>query len=137
RSTDEVYFLKPKGFPLGIDLPDEALFAKTLTLQKLSLQKDDLLLIYTDGVTEAMNASKEQFGEERMIQSIRDHSHLPAGEVVQKLEEDISKFVGGAEQSDDVTIVVIKENMQAEDVIYKFRKNLLNLVDVEGLSIAE
>jgi serine phosphatase RsbU (regulator of sigma subunit) len=137
RSTDEVYFLKPKGFPLGIDLPDESLFAKTLALQKLKLQKDDLLLIYTDGVTEAMNAKNEQFGDDRLIQSIRDSAHLSAPEVVQKIEADIASFVRDAEQSDDVTIVAIKENMQAEDVIYKFRKNLLNLVDEEGLSIAE
>ena len=137
RSTDEVYFLKPKGFPLGIDLPDESLFAKTLALQKLSLQKDDLLVISTDGVTEAMNAQREQFGDERLIQSIRDNAHLPAIEVVRKLEASIAHFVGEAEQSDDVTIVAIKENMQAEDVIYKFRKHLLKLVEEDGLSIAE
>ncbi len=135
-STDEVYFLKPKGFPLGIDLPDESLFAKTMALQKLSLQKDDLLLIYTDGVTEAMNSKNEQFGEDRMIQAVRENCHLPAAEVVQKIEESIARFVGGAAQSDDVTIVVIKENLQAEDVIYKFRKQLLKLVD-DGTSIAE
>lgn len=135
-STDEVYFLKPKGFPLGIDLPDESLFAKTMALQKLSLQKDDLLLIYTDGVTEAMNAKREQFGEERMIQAVRDNARLPATEIVAKIEESIARFVGNAEQSDDVTIVVIKENLQAEDVIYKFRKQLLKLVE-DGASIAE
>ncbi len=137
KSTDEVYFLKPKGFPLGIDLPDENLFAKTLALQKLSLQKDDVLVIYTDGVTEAMNKAKEQFGETRLIQSIRDNAHRTPEELVQKLEQDIADFIAGAEQSDDVTIVAIKENLQAEDVIYKFRKDLLNLVDNDGLSIAE
>jgi serine phosphatase RsbU (regulator of sigma subunit)/anti-sigma regulatory factor (Ser/Thr protein kinase)/transposase len=137
KSTDEVYFLKPKGFPLGIDLPDENLFAKTLAVQKLSLQKDDVLVIYTDGVTEAMNNAKEQFGETRLIQAIRDNAHRTPEELVQKLEQDIAAFIAGAEQSDDVTIVAIKENLQAEDVIYKFRRDLLNLVDNDGLSIAE
>jgi len=137
KSTDEVYFLKPKGFPLGIDLPDESLFAKTLEVQKLILQKDDVLMIYTDGVTEAMNQAEEQFGEARLIQAIRENAHRTPEELVEKLEIDIADFVGAAEQNDDVTIVVIKENMQAEDVIYKFRKNLLSLVEKEGLSIAE
>jgi transposase len=72
-----------------------------------------------------------------LIQAIRENAHRTPAELVQKLEADIADFVGTAEQNDDVTIVAIKENMQAEDVIYKFRKNLLSLVEKEGLSIAE
>ncbi len=136
-STDEVYFLKPKGFPLGIDLPDENMFARTLTLQKVDLEKDDMLVIYTDGVTEAMNPENEQFGEERLVQVIKDSARLTPAEFVEKLNGKLAEFIRGAAQSDDITLVAIKENMGVEEVIYRFRKRLIDLVAKEGLSVGE
>jgi len=135
--TDEVYFLKPKGFPVGIDLPEENMFQNNLALQKVSLQKNDMLVIYTDGITEAMNPEKQQFGEERLVQVIKDNSHLTPSEFVEKLNENIAQFTRGAEQHDDITVVAIKEKMQVEQVVFKFRKKLLNLVEKKGMSVAE
>ncbi|HEY5040030.1 MAG TPA: SpoIIE family protein phosphatase, partial [bacterium] len=136
-TTDEVYFLKPKGFPVGIDLPEEDMFAKNMALQKVSLQKNDMLVIYTDGITEAMNPEKLQFGEDRLVQVIKENSHLTPAEFVEKLNESIAQFTRGAEQNDDITVVAIKEKMQAEQVEFKFRKKLIDLVEKKGLSIAE
>jgi serine phosphatase RsbU (regulator of sigma subunit)/anti-sigma regulatory factor (Ser/Thr protein kinase)/transposase len=135
--TDEVYFLKPKGFPVGIDLPEDDMFRKNMALQKVSLQKNDMLVIYTDGITEAMNTTQQQFGEERLVQVIKDNCHLTPGEFVEKLNESIAQFTQGAEQNDDITVVAIKEKMQAEQVQFKFRKKLIDLVETKGLSVAE
>jgi len=134
--TKEVYFLKPKGFPVGIDLPEEDMFSKNLALQKVSLEKNDMLVIYTDGITEAMNAKKDQFGEERLVKVIKENSHLTPQEFVEQLNLAIAQFTKGAEQNDDITVVAIKEKMKAESVEFKFRKKLLDLVEKKGLSVA-
>ncbi|HXL72139.1 MAG TPA: SpoIIE family protein phosphatase, partial [bacterium] len=135
--TKEVYFLKPKGFPVGIDLPEENMFEKSMALQKVSLEKNDMLVIYTDGITEAMNPEKEQFGETRLTQVIKENAHLTPAEFVEKLNEAIAQFTRGAEQNDDITVVAIKEKMKVENVEFKFRKKLLDLVEKKGLSVAE
>ncbi len=135
--TKEVYFLKPKGFPVGIDLPEEDMFVKNMVLQRVSLEKNDMLVIYTDGITEAMNPESEQFGEDRLIKVIKDNSHLTPAEFVEKLNEAIAQFTRGAEQNDDITIVAIKEKMKAENVEFKFRKKLLDLVEKRGFSVVE
>ena len=135
--TKEVYFLKPKGFPVGIDLPEDDMFAKNMALQKVSLEKNDMMIIYTDGITEAMNPEKEQFGETRLVNVIKENSHLTPSEFVEKLNENLAQFTRGAEQNDDITVVAIKEKMQVEQVQFKFRKKLLELVEKKGLSVAE
>ena len=135
--TKEIYFLKPKGFPVGIDLPEDDMFTKNMALQRVSLEKNDMLVIYTDGITEAMNPEKEQFGEDRLVQCIKENSHLTPAEFVEKLNENIAQFTRGAEQNDDITVVAIKEKMQAEQVVFKFRKKLLQLVEKKGLSVTE
>ena len=105
--------------------------------QKIKLEKDDVLLIYTDGITEAMNVKKEQFGEKRLIQVIKENYQLTPAELVQKLNESIAQFTSGAEQNDDITVVAIKEKMKAETVQFKMRKKLLDLVEKKGLSVSK
>jgi serine phosphatase RsbU (regulator of sigma subunit)/anti-sigma regulatory factor (Ser/Thr protein kinase)/transposase len=134
--TKEVYFLKPKGFPLGISLPEEDMFDKSLAIQKISLEKNDMLVIYTDGITEAMNKAKKQFGEERLIDTIRECSALTPEEFVSELSRRIAAFTDGAEQNDDITVVAIKEKLSAQSVIYKTRRKLLDLVEKKGVSVA-
>jgi anti-anti-sigma factor len=135
--TNETFFLNPKGFPVGISLPDETLFRQSINVEKIKLKKDDMLLIYTDGVTEAMNVSREQYGEERLLDMIKQYGHLHPQAFIQKLETDIKKFTGGNPQNDDITIVAIKEKLGADDVLYGIRKRLIELVDTEGMSVRE
>ncbi len=137
EKTKEVYFLKPKGFPVGIDLPEADMFEKSMALQKVSLEKNDMLVIYTDGITEAMNPESDQFGEDRLTKVIKENSHLTPAEFVEKLNEAVAQFTRGAEQNDDITVVAIKEKMKAENVEFKFRKKLLDLVEKKGLSVVE
>jgi serine phosphatase RsbU (regulator of sigma subunit)/anti-sigma regulatory factor (Ser/Thr protein kinase)/transposase len=137
EKTKEVYFLKPKGFPVGIDLPEEDMFEKSMALQKVSLEKNDMLVIYTDGITEAMNPESDQFGEDRLTKVIKENAHLTPAEFVEKLNEAVAQFTRGAEQNDDITVVAIKEKMKAENVEFKFRKKLIDLVEKKGLSVVE
>ncbi|UCH84874.1 MAG: anti-sigma factor antagonist, partial [Candidatus Latescibacterota bacterium] len=135
--SNETYFLNPKGFPVGISLPDESLFRRAISLEKIKLKKDDMLVIYTDGVTEAMNDKREQYGEDRLIETIKKYGNLHPSEFIVKLERDIKGFTGGTAQNDDITVVAVKEKLTADDVLFGIRKKLIDMVEVGGMSVKE
>ncbi len=135
--SDDTFFLKPRGFPVGISLPDETLFRKSISLEKIKLKKDDILVIYTDGVTEAMNETREQYGVDRLIATIKKYGHLHPAQFIESLESDIKAFTGGTPQNDDITVVAIKEKLTADDVLSGVRKTLIDMVDVDGMSVKE
>ncbi len=135
--SEETFSLNPRGFPVGISLPDDDLFSRSIDVEKVKLKKDDMLIIYTDGVTEAMNEDRKQFGEERLIECIKEGGKLPPQEFIDQLTERISAFTGDMSQNDDITVVAIKEKLMADDVLFGIRKKLLDLVEVEGLTVAD
>ncbi|MDD4857158.1 MAG: anti-sigma factor antagonist, partial [Candidatus Krumholzibacteria bacterium] len=135
--TDETYFLNPRGFPVGISLPDDTLFRRSIDVEKIKLKKDDMLVIYTDGVTEAMNERREQYGEERLIQIIKRSGKLSPQDFMDRLSDDIKAFTGDQPQNDDITVVAIKEKLMADEVLYGIRKKLLDLVEIKGVPVAE
>jgi serine phosphatase RsbU (regulator of sigma subunit)/transposase len=135
--SNATYFLKPKGIPVGINVPDEELFRKTISVEKLTLRQDDMLGIYTDGITEAMNPEREQFGEARLLTAIKKHGHGTAQEFADALNQEIREFTGGAPQNDDITLVAIKEKVVGEVRLEANRRELFRLIDVEGVPIAE
>ncbi len=131
-----VSFLNPGGIAVGIDLgnPDE--FRKRITSEKLRLRKGDILLIYTDGITEAMNEKREQYGEKRLIEFIKRYHHLPAQDFKLVLNDEISAFTKGYPQSDDITFVVVKLEMSVAEILYSRRRHLFQLLD-EGVSLED
>ncbi len=137
HETNETFFLNPKGFPVGISLPDEELFRRSISLEKIKLKKDDMLVIYTDGVTEAMNARRDQYGEDRLINIIKANGHLAPDKFIDALETDVKNFTAGHPQNDDITVVAVKEKLAADDVLFGIRKKLIDLVDVQGLSVKD
>jgi len=116
QGTKKTYYLNPRGFPVGISLPDPELFKKSIESDTIQLAEDDILLIYTDGITEAMNNSRELFSEERLLDSIRKYGDLRAQEFIDKLKDEIHSFTEGYEQSDDITVVAIKERSTPEKI---------------------
>jgi serine phosphatase RsbU (regulator of sigma subunit)/anti-sigma regulatory factor (Ser/Thr protein kinase)/transposase len=135
--SDETYFLNPKGYPVGIDLGDRSLFEKSIGSESIKLKQSDMLVIYTDGITEAMNKDSELFGEERLLKTIKKYGQLPPQEFARKLDEEVASFTGGEPQNDDITLVAVKEKAVADDIIYDVRKKLIELVEVEGMSVNE
>jgi serine phosphatase RsbU (regulator of sigma subunit)/anti-sigma regulatory factor (Ser/Thr protein kinase)/transposase len=135
--SDATYFLKPKGIPVGIDVPDGDLFRRTISVEKLTLRQDDMLVIYTDGITEAMNADRDQFGEARLLAAIKKHGHGTAQEFADALNQEIHEFTGGAPQNDDITLVAIKEKVPVEERLEANRRELFRMIDEDGVSIAE
>ena len=74
----------------------------------MPLQKGDVIVFYTDGITEAMNASSDLFGEARLSRIVQEHGHLESSELRERILREIEAFVGGADQHDDMTMILIK-----------------------------
>ncbi|HXM63254.1 MAG TPA: SpoIIE family protein phosphatase [Terriglobales bacterium] len=73
----------------------------------LTVVPGDILVAFTDGVSEAMNAAYEEWGEERMMEAIRGCADLQASEMIARIMQAADAFVAGAKQHDDMTLVVI------------------------------
>jgi sigma-B regulation protein RsbU (phosphoserine phosphatase) len=119
--AQSVDIISPDGFALGVIGSPE--FSDLLEVKTIQLHSGDRLLMFTDGLTEAMNSKGEEFGMERILSSLADHSpcernhskldgvtctppdHEP-DEMIH-LEEAVSLHVGDAPQSDDLTIVYL------------------------------
>jgi serine phosphatase RsbU (regulator of sigma subunit)/pSer/pThr/pTyr-binding forkhead associated (FHA) protein len=102
RTTGEVQMLEGGGPPLGI------LKIAPYGEQRGHLAPGDMLVIYSDGVTEANNGNLDEFGEERLVRVLRENRHRPAVEIVQAVTEAVAEFAAGAPQADDITLVVAK-----------------------------
>jgi serine phosphatase RsbU (regulator of sigma subunit)/dihydrofolate reductase len=76
--------------------------------QMLPLLPGDILLAFTDGISEAMNASQDEWGEDRMIAEAQAHAHLNAEALLQHLFRAADAFAAGAPQHDDMTLVVLR-----------------------------
>lgn len=76
--------------------------------EKLKLKHGARIFLYTDGVTEAQNASEELFGEERLLESLQRNGHLPLQQMLEAVRADIDTFAGEAEQFDDITMLAFE-----------------------------
>ncbi|HEY6905899.1 MAG TPA: PP2C family protein-serine/threonine phosphatase [Ignavibacteriaceae bacterium] len=74
----------------------------------VEFRQGEVFVLYSDGVTEAMNFLEEEFGEERLEKSIRKNMHLSAEEMIKETFRDVESFTRGAPQSDDITMVIVK-----------------------------
>jgi sigma-B regulation protein RsbU (phosphoserine phosphatase) len=101
--------LAPSGLVVGLRIPGAAQkFADLLEEDSLPLNKGDVLVFYTDGITEAMNASSDLFGDSRLGGLITEHGHLDAADLRERILREIESFVGAADQHDDMTMILIK-----------------------------
>jgi catechol 2,3-dioxygenase-like lactoylglutathione lyase family enzyme len=71
------------------------------------LNPGDILAVYSDGVTESFNNAGEEFGEQRLADTLHQHAHLPAGELAKKIVDEIVRF-SVPEQFDDITLIIAK-----------------------------
>lgn len=100
RQTHE--FLPRGGHPLGwfADLPLEVI--------EFQLEPGDVLVFYTDGLTEAENTRREPYGEDRLVDVVRQHAALPAAEIMARISQSVIAFMGDAPPFDDTTLVVVR-----------------------------
>ncbi len=79
------------------------------TVENINFSPGDVLLIYSDGVTDSANSSFENYGEEKLIEILKKNAHLSSKEIVYSILEDVIKFSKNGSYTDDKTLVVIKK----------------------------
>jgi len=73
----------------------------------LAIAPEDVLIAFTDGISEAMNAAEDEWGEERLIQTVKSCLGLPPAEIIACIMRTADTFVAGAKQNDDMTLIVL------------------------------
>jgi len=107
RKNGELTWVKPPGLAIGLD--DGDVFARITKLDTLHLKAGDNLLLYTDGVTEAMNKQLEEYGKDRMVACFESSAPGGANNIVSALSNDVKIFANGYQQMDDITIIAIEK----------------------------
>jgi sigma-B regulation protein RsbU (phosphoserine phosphatase) len=103
-----VQILAPDGMVVGLKLDNGEMFERHLVEETIPLQPGDLYLLFTDGISEAMNARDDLFGESRLGRLVETHAHLPSEELRERVLREIAAFVGDAPQHDDMTMILLK-----------------------------
>lgn len=101
-ASGQVEKLDTEGLPIGLERQGD--YGETTT----TLQPGDLVMLYTDGIVEALNAKNEQYDEERLFKAFLEHGDKPPSTIVEAIKSDVQEFVGGAKQHDDQTLLVLK-----------------------------
>jgi phosphoserine phosphatase RsbU/P len=107
QQSQTVTPVKSPGMVVGID--SGSVFDRLTTDFAVPLERDDCLVLYTDGVTEALNAEEDEFGLDRMIQSVRASATDGAQTIVKRIIEDVRNFTGSVPQNDDITLIAIRK----------------------------
>jgi sigma-B regulation protein RsbU (phosphoserine phosphatase) len=103
-ATGRVEQLNAQGIVLGI-VPEPRFEQRTV-----QLDPGDMVCFYTDGVTEAMNARRQLFDEERLIEVLRRSHQLHPEEIIGRIIDAVTNFSAGTPQADDITLVVLKRD---------------------------
>ncbi|MDX1638907.1 MAG: PP2C family protein-serine/threonine phosphatase [Balneolaceae bacterium] len=98
--------LQPNGLGLGLTISES--FDNNIEERTLRLGREDLLVLYTDGVVESLNTNHKFYGTERLRTLIESRKNKNARDVLTDLVTDVTGFSGDAQQHDDMTIMVIK-----------------------------
>ncbi len=109
RDGGTIHALTPTGMPIGID--------EDATWTEVSIQIDpgDTLILYTDGIPDALNSEGEFFNERRIIEMVRSRLDTPIQDIQSALLNEVQQFSTGAAQFDDITLLVIRRDpAQAE-----------------------
>ncbi|HEU5314430.1 MAG TPA: GAF domain-containing SpoIIE family protein phosphatase [Candidatus Udaeobacter sp.] len=107
RKPQTVTSIKPPGMVVGIDSGN--VFDRLTVDFAVPLERGDCLVLYTDGVTETLNAEGDEFGLDRMMQSVRASANDGAQTIVRKIIEDVRDFTGSVPQNDDITLIAIRK----------------------------
>jgi sigma-B regulation protein RsbU (phosphoserine phosphatase) len=99
--------INPPGMALGID--SGSVFNRVTNDFSLTLEADDCLVLYTDGVTEALDAQGDEFGMANVIKAIQASASEGAAGIITRLTDDLRAFVGNHPQNDDITLIVIRK----------------------------
>lgn len=108
-TSESIQSLRAPGIALGV-IP-----SIKLTEAEVHFEAGDLIVMYTDGITEAINDKYEEFGVERLSMLVLEHCLLSADEIIERIIQALGEFVGNREAFDDMTMVVMKKELESGD----------------------
>lgn len=98
--------VKPEGIALGLRKGE--LFSNAVQEYELQLKENDWMILYTDGFIEAVNADSKEFGEERLMQLVKENHNKSAKSMVETIFKEVKDFAGSSTQYDDMTMICLK-----------------------------
>jgi len=107
-STVELVDTKDLGFPIGLDEEIADFIAQT----SIHLNPGDGIILYTDGITEAQNTQRKQYGLNRLSQVVSENWHYSAREIQQAIIDDVKTHIGTQKVFDDITVLVLKRKFE-------------------------
>ena len=102
--------LTPEGMVLGLQFDLGDTFDRLLEEVTLPLSRGDLFVLYTDGISEAMNPQGDCFGDQRLVELVQRHADLTSDALRERILSEVHTFAGDAAQHDDMTMVLVKIN---------------------------
>ena len=102
----KIRLLQPPGIAVGLD--QGQLFDRLLQEFQISIEPGDVFLLYTDGLSEAMNDKNEEYGEERLSAVLQENHQKPLDQLKQAIIDDVFRFTGRRELHDDLTLILVK-----------------------------
>lgn len=105
-SGSKTWMLKSPGMGLGLN--SGKIFDQSLQVETIQLERGDKLFFYSDGITEAMNAKRDEYGEDRLIAMAERTNGLNAEQSRDALMADVAEFLGQGQPQDDQTLVVLQ-----------------------------
>lgn len=107
HSVSELKYTGPEkqfGF-IGVDG-----FETSFPAINLPISNNDIILCFTDGLTEATNSKNEDFSKSRIMDLLKENAHLNSNEIIEKIVSEFNKFTQNSEIHDDITLIVLKRN---------------------------
>ncbi len=102
----KISWLETRG--LGLGLVPRKVFNQKCEEKVLNLKKGDSIFIYTDGVSEARNQEEEEFGEERLTETLLHLTEYPTGKMLEKVRNQLDRFTEGISRHDDITLAALR-----------------------------
>ncbi|MDX1984119.1 MAG: PP2C family protein-serine/threonine phosphatase [Bryobacteraceae bacterium] len=99
-------YLRATG--MGLGMTNGAAFERLTRVERVDLEEGDILVLYSDGVTEAMNSRREQYGEERLLELVERSAASDAAALVEEIRRGVAAFTANEPAHDDVTVLVLK-----------------------------
>jgi len=106
RENSDFALLQSDGIAVGLEKGE--IFLDVIREQELLLESGDLIVLYTDGFSEAMNQDRDEYGEDRLIQVVENNKGDTAKNIIDAICTDVNSFVADYAQHDDMTMVVLK-----------------------------
>lgn len=102
KSKDPIQRLRPTGMALGVS--EGAQWKQKIE----KLMPGDILILYTDGITEAQNQREQFFGEDQLLDVVLENQNASAGQILEAVLDEVHRFVGSEPRQDDIALIVIR-----------------------------